>query len=256
MQSSIHCLAMDWIVHSIVFITGMVASFVGTTTGGIGLLIVPVLIFLGLPSPIAIATCRLGLVSSNITSLWQFHKYKHIDYSIAIPILILSVIGAVIGSSALLGTPSEAVEKFFGLFIIAIVGISLLNKEMGKQQKKTAPLQRIAGYIQLFFISILSGYFSAGTGLLGRTVLMKNFGQTFLQSAGTRKLQAFAISVGSLVIYLTFGAVHWPYAITLLIGTGIGSYTGAAFAIKKGDEWVRKLFIVVVILSAIALLLR
>ncbi len=246
---------MTILIHTLIFLTGFLSSFAGTAAGGFGLIIVPVLIFLGLPAPVAVATTRVGLVAGNITSLYQFHKNKKIDYSMAIPLLILSAIGAYIGAQILLATPGETLEKLFGFFILIIIAMSLFKKDIGiTKQIRPSRLLRWIGYAALFFISILSAYFSAGTGLLGRSVLMYCFGQTFLESAGTRKLQSAVVGLTSVTVYISNGVVYWPYAVTLLIGTALGSHFGAAYAIKKGDAWVRKIFIVAVLLSAVELL--
>lgn len=122
---------MEFLKHVLILLTGFLSSFVGTTVGGIGLLIVPTLIFVGLPAHIAVGTTRIGLLAGNATSLYQFHRSKKIEYRIAVPLLILSAIGAYIGSHILLTTPSETIEKFFGFFILCIVGISLLKKDAG-----------------------------------------------------------------------------------------------------------------------------
>ncbi len=247
---------MEALTHAFIFLIGTFSSFVGTAVGGFGLLLVPSLVFVGLSAQAAVATTRLGLMAGNVTSLYQFHKHKKIEYGIAIPLLILSAAGAFIGSYALLSTPSEAVEKLFGLFILCIVGASLFKKDVGViKQAPPSRLMRLVGYVLLFFISIISAYFSGGTGLLGRSVLMHCFGQTFLESAGTRKLQSAAIGITSIAVYVSSGVVHWPFAISLMIAVAIGSYTGAAYAIKKGDAWLKKLFIVAVVLSAIELLI-
>lgn len=244
------------LAHAIILLTGLFSSFIGTSVGGIGLLIVPVLVFFGLPAQVAVGTTRVGLVSGNMTSLYQFHKSKKVDYSIAIPLLIVSAIGAYIGSRVLLVTPSELVEKLLGVFILGIVGIALFKKDVGVMPKTRPALSmQIFGYSLMGLISILSAYFSGGTGFLGRSILMVFFGQTFLESAGTRKLQSAAIGFTSVAVYITNGIVHWPYALTLLVGTALGSHMGAVYAIKKGDVWVRKLFTVAVVLAAIELLL-
>lgn len=247
---------MEVLKHALILLTGSFSSFVGTAVGGIGLLVVPALVFVGLPAQIAVGTTRVGLMAGNVTSLYQFHRSKKIDYSIAVPLLIVSAIGAYIGSRALLITPSETVEKLFGFFVLCIVAASLFRKDIGvTKQSRPSRMVQWLGYSLLFLISIISAYFSAGTGLLGRSVLMHCFGQTFLESAGTRKLQSAAIGITSVTVYISNGIVNWPFAVTLLIGTALGSYTGAAYAIKKGDSWVRKLFIAAVVLSAIELLL-
>lgn len=246
---------MDILTHVFILLVGFLSSFVGTTVGGVGLLIVPALVLVGLPAQIAVGTTRVGLFAGNITSLYQFHRSGKINYSMAAPLIAVSILGASIGSLLLLQTPSEILEKIFGFFVLCIVGITLLKKNIGVEKRlRPSKILQWFGYVLMGIIGVVSAFFSAGTGLLGRSVLMFCFHQTFLESAGTRKLQSAAIGITSLIIYGMNGVIHLPYALTLLIGTSIGSYMGSAYAIKKGDEWVRKLFITVVLLSAIELL--
>lgn len=81
------------------------------------------------------------------------------------------------------------------------------------------------------------------------------FGQTFLESAGTRKIQGTAVGWTSAITFAMSGIVDWSYALVLALGMAIGSYLGVVYAVRKGDAWVRKLFIAVVLLSAMELLL-
>ena len=247
---------MDAVPYLITFAVGFISQFIGTTVGGVGLFVVPVLIFLGLPPHTAIATCRIGLLAGNATSWYRFHKEGKVNYQIGIPLTIISAAGAFIGARALVQVSGPLLEKIFGFFVLAIVFFTLFHRDLGVVRRpKPTPLLQSMGYILLFLIGVMGAFFSAGTGLLGRGVLIYFYGQTFLESAGTRKIQGAAIGWTSAITFALSGIVNWHSALILALGMGIGSYFGAAYAMKKGDAWVRKLFIVIVIFSAIELLL-
>jgi uncharacterized protein len=238
------------------FLVALFASFAGTAVGGFGLLIVPLLIFLGLPPQTAVATCRIGLVAGNATSIYKFHQRGKVNYQIGIPLILVSVLGAYLGSRLLLSTSGDLFEKIFGVFILFILLLTLCKKDMGVKQKMISnPLVHGMGYILQFLIGGMSAFFSGGSGILGRTVLMLFFGQTFLESAGTRKLQSVAVGLTSATVYIMSGIVNWTYALVLVVSIALGSYFGSVYALKKGDAWVRKLFMVAVFLAALRLLL-
>ena len=79
-------------------------------------------------------------------------------------------------------------------------------------------------------------------------------GETFLESAGTRKIVGFTISLTALIIYSVYQFVDWYYGIALIIAMSAGSYIGAVYGLRRGDKWVRRLFVVVVFIMAARLL--
>lgn len=216
----------------------------------------PVLIFLGLPAHTAIATCRIGLVAGNATGLYRLHRDGKVSYRIGIPLVIVSAIGAFLVSRALLTFSGPIIEKLFGFFALLVVAVTLCKRDLGTVRRvQESPLLHGVGYVLLFLIGIISAFFSASTGLLGRSVLMFFFGQTFLESAGTRKLQSVAVGWTAAITFALSGVVNWSFAFALALGMAIGSYLGVVYAVKKGDAWVRTLFIAIVLLSAVELLL-
>jgi len=56
------------------------------------------------------------------------------------------------------------------------------------------------------------------------------------------------------MVFILAGIINYLFAITLMISSGVGSYLGATYAIKKGEKWVRNLFIIIIAIMAIKLL--
>lgn len=64
---------MSILIAIAIFLAGIAAAFIGgVTSGGGGLLSLPVLVFLGLPVDVAVATNRFGTLGSNVGNLAKF----------------------------------------------------------------------------------------------------------------------------------------------------------------------------------------
>ena len=98
------------------------------TSGGGGLLSLPVLVFLGLPVDAAVATNRFGTLGSNIGNLAKFFKTDKIVYKFMIPLVIVSTIGGIVGANMLLEVNKDALTKIIGFVILLLVPIVLWKK--------------------------------------------------------------------------------------------------------------------------------
>ena len=246
---------MDLFGAIILFIGGIIAGFIGVNVGSGALITIPLMMSLGLSPVEAIASSRMGALSGSISGWYKFHKAKKIEYKLATIFAIIAVVGAVIGTQVLLRIPEAILERIVGFIILAILIFFIFNKGLGTIKKhKSSKLKRRIGYVSFVFLGFWGGFFGAATGTMAAYVLITLFGQTFLEAAGTRKVSAFFIAVVALIIYALSGVVNWWFGLISFFSAGIGAYIGAGFGIKKGDKWVRILFIIVVCLSAVKLL--
>jgi len=247
---------MDVIGLVLVFILGLVSAFIGVNVGSGGLIVIPVLMFLGLPPKMAIATMRVGSLGSSAGGIYKFHVGKKTDYKIAFPATIITLIGAFFGANFLLEVPDEILEKLIGILILLVLFFVVFSKTAGlKKHEGKSKLSKALGYLLFLPLGFWGGFFGGGTGTFMAYVLIFLFGQTFLESAGTRKIPILAYNVLSLVVFSLFGLVDWLLGVVLLVGMLIGSYVGAAYGMKKGEGWVRTLFILMMAASAIKLIL-
>lgn len=239
----------------LVFLIAFVASFFATHTGGIGLIMIPVLMLFGLSPQQAAATFRLGVTLGDFLSLHRLERAGKVVRAMTVPVLLLGIAGGAIGSSMLLWTPGPLAEKLFSVFILSMVIVTFLKPGMGLTSRHRQSRRRKAvGYASILFFGILSAYFSAATGLLGRSALMLCFGQTFLESSATRKVQSLGMGVTATIIFILNGSVHWVAAASLVPAMALGSLLGSVYAIRKGDRFVRSVFFVVVCATALLLL--
>ena len=62
------------------------------------------------------------------------------------------------------------------------------------------------------------------------------------------------MSLTGTIVFLQGGVINYFYGLSLGIGFAIGSWIGIGLAVKKGDNYIRTLLIVVMALSLIKLL--
>ncbi|NIO23186.1 MAG: TSUP family transporter [Candidatus Aenigmarchaeota archaeon] len=247
---------MDPVSILIVFVVGFVAASFGTLVGGGSLLTIPVLIFLGLPPRLAVATNRLGSFGGTATGLYKFHEKRLIDYRIGFVLGIPALIGAVIGASLVLQVNEILLRYVIGFMTILILLIVMVKPGMGLSKTKSLIKKHryVVGGITGFLLGMYGGFYGAGSGTFFAYVLILLFGQTFLESAATRKVSMFFMSGMATLVFIISGVVVYSLGIPLLVGSVTGAYVGTHYADRIGNVWIKRLFFVVVLIMGVGLL--
>ncbi len=239
----------------LISLIGLATGFVDSVIGAGGLISVPALIFLGLPPQIAIATDRFGTLGQASAALVQFWRAKKIIWKYVPALTVISLAGSLIGANLLLNVDKKILEGIIGVLILILLPIIFLKKDLGVQKTKTSKIKTIIGLLMYFAIMVFAGFFGQGTGPMIFYVLTFFLGLTMIEVLGTGIIPWFALSISSATIFALNGIIDYKIGIVLLITMAIGGYIGARVAITKGNLWVKRLFILFVIISGIKLLL-
>lgn len=235
-------------------IIGTISGFIGAIAGGGGLLSVPFLIFLGIPPQITLATNKFGGMGLSFGALYKFIKERKIVWRYAIFLSLFGILGSLIGSRILLTIDTSILQKLIGILLILLVPTVFLKKSFGIEEKPTSRKRKIIGCICYFLISIIASFFG-GMGVITMSIAIYFFGLPMIKANATELFSYSVFSLFSVVIFAFNGIVNYQVGIVLFVGMLIGGYIGAHTAIKKGNEWVKFVFTIVVIASAIKILL-
>jgi hypothetical protein len=249
----------DWLsdleLNKVLFIAliGLISGFVGTNTGGGALLSIPSLIFVGIPPDAAIATSRVASTGTMMAGIYKFHQGKKINYQIGIPAALFSSIGALIGASCLKYISPEFLKKSVGFVNLIILGVMILrNREFSGPDLGEKWTKRLG--IALFLLTGFLGSLLAGQAIFTTYVLILFFGQTFTEAAGTRKIAGIATSIVSTIIYALTGVIDYRYGAILISTTSLSSYFGSTLGLRMGEQWMARLFYLVVLFSSLKLI--
>ena len=158
----------DWMQQLVLLAVSLVANiFSAFSGGGAGLVQFPVLIFLGLPFGVALATHKVASVALGIGATVRHLREGSLDFKLAARILIFGLPGVVLGATVILDIPDRWAQIALGVFTIGLGVYSILNRQLGlvAQAKDLNMLEGFVGGLGLFVIGVLNGSLSSGTGL-------------------------------------------------------------------------------------------
>ena len=234
-------------------------TFSAISGGGAGLFQLPALILSGVPYYQALASHKLATVALGIGGSLRNYKSLRNDIYIAVQILIFGLPGVILGASLVEFISEQYLYLTLGVFSILLAFYSFIRSDLGltSVNNNLNFIHKIRFLIFIFFIGILNGSISSGTGLLVTILLIKTFGMDFLRAIS---LTFFTVGIFwnfTGAIYLSkIGTVPQNILFLLLIGSFAGGYFGAHLSKLKGNELVKKTFTTVCLLVGISLFIK
>ena len=242
----------------ILFLISLVANlFSAFAGGGAGLLQLPVLIFLGLPFAVALATHKIASVALGVGATLRHLREGGLQRRFVVFILATGIPGVLLGASVILQVPGRYAEIALGVLTLGLGVYSVAKGGMGLVE---APRNRQGrglwlGGLGLFAIGVLNGSLTSGTGLFVTLWLVRWFGADYRQAVAYTLVLVGMFWNGSGAIALgILGDVRWDWLPALLLGSLLGGYAGAHLAILKGNVWIKRTFEVVTLLVGLKLI--
>ena len=242
------------------FIASFIACFFSSLAGGgAGLILLPILLLLGLPFVNALACHKLAVGFIGIGSGYRYMKDDLVDWKIfwwtgaaGVPFVILGTLF----SSSISG---ELMKPILGGIILAMVVISYFKKTgyLEHNPPNLSPKAWIIATLMIMPMAFYSGWVSAGSGIFTTYLYLLYFRYDQLH-ATAMTLSANGIfwnAIGALS-HIFLGHIIWSLAPGLVAGALLGSYCGASLGIKKGNQFLRFMFLSAASVTGILLILK
>ena len=240
-------------------IAAFVAGFIDAIVGGGGLLTVPALLSSGLPVHMVLGTNKLASTFGTAIASYTFYRKKIFEPKLWLPCIVATCIGALIGAIAVNLVSGQWLEKILPLIILSTAIYTLF-----KQPTKTAKVApnkdcqrfRLTQRIQGVILGFYDGFAGPGTGVfwtISGQVLHKI---DLLKSSGVARTMNFVSNATALVTFMVLGQVDFKLGLMMGGCLMIGAFIGAHTAIKFGNNFIKPIFIIVVIIISIQLALR
>ena len=246
-------------VLTIIFLAALnfFLSFYSVIVGGGSLVMVPLLISLGVPAPNSVAIARFYNLGTGFSSLFEFNRGGKVNWKIGLPLATAAVFSSLFASYLVLSIDEGFLKTMIALLILFVLAIMILKKDVGVKVRKERGLAfKFLGFILTFLSIFVFTFVGGGSGIAMSYILIFLFGQTFLESMGTRKIVTLTALIFSAGFFIFAGAVRYEIAFPLLVTGALGGWAGAKYAMRKGDKWVRVFFIAVTLVITINMLLQ
>jgi uncharacterized membrane protein YfcA len=252
--------APDLLLQLALFAGALLANLLSALAGGgAGLVQLPLLILLGLPFPLALATHKLASVALGVGATLRHARERSLNLRFALLILISGLPGVWLGARLVLAVPPRLCTLLLGLLTIGLGIYSLGRPELGTQTQARShgPAGLLLGGLVLFAIGVLNGSLTSGTGLFVTLWLVRWFGLDYGRAVAYTLILVglFWNGTGALTLGLQ-GQIAWRWVPTLLLGSVVGGYLGAHLAIARGSRLVKRCFEVLSLMMGASLLFK
>jgi len=238
--------------QAILFVASLAANFFSALSGGgAGLIQFPMLIFLGLPFGVALATHKVASVALGLGATLRHLRESHLERRFSLVILGAGLPGVVLGAATILQVPERLATLLLGLLTLSLGVYSIFKPRLGMdyapRNDRGWPL--VAGVAGLFAVGFLNGSITSGTGLFLTLWLIHHFGLDYKRAVAYTLILCGVVwnGTGALVLGM-LGTIAWDWMPALLAGSVIGGYLGSHVAIRKGNLWIKRSFEIVTIL--------
>lgn len=235
---------------------GIAAGAVNVMAGGGSLLSVPIMLFLGLPGPVANGTNRISIIAQNIVAVRTFFRRGFSDFRLSLTLSAAALPGAVLG--AMVGVRLDG-EWFDRVLAIVMIGVLVLMQLPGKKRQGPAePLTRgklLAGHILMFFAGCWGGFIQVGVGFILMPILHRVMGLDLVRTNMHKVFIALSYNLVAIGIFASVVSIHWQAGLALAAGNAVGGYFGARFSVQGGEVWIRRIFTLVLLIFIAKLLL-
>lgn len=242
------------ILHLVVFPLGVIIGTLNALCGGGALITIPALMFLGMPPHVAVATNKFAVIGNWSMALRSFDKADKIDKAILPMLCAVSVLGCLIGTALLLTLPATAIKLVIGFIMLAMIPLLVFKQDLGLVEFTISRRRRFLGYGLAFLLAIYGGFVGAGYSLFNIFILCSVMGMSVIRAHATGILPWLCSLVLSVLIFVFEGSIDYSAGLLLMAGATLGGYIGARMSLRGGDQWVKRLFILIVMITAAKLL--
>ena len=241
--------------YIVLLLVGVIVGFVNVMAGGGSLLTIPIMLFMGVPAPVANGTNRIAILAQMATAAIAFFRKGYSDFKLSLSLALAAVPGAVAG--AFIGARLDGVwfNRILAVIMLVVMLVMAGQKE-GKSYAQAPPQEPrlVLAHLLMAVLGIYGGFIQVGVGFLFMPILHKTLG---LDLVRVNMHKTFIITVYTTAALLVFAwqvELFWILGFTLAIGTSIGAWLSAHVQVSKGERIIKVVLNTVLVLIIIRLL--
>lgn len=232
-------------------LAGFAAGLLDSIVGGGGLILTPAMLNLhpGLQILQTIATQRTSSLLGTSVAAWNYFRHVAVERRIVLPALVAALLASAVGVQFARRLDPELLKGIVLALCVLLAIYTVLRRDLGQREdRRFAPAREAWAAAGVgAACGFYNGLIGPGTGTLLVFAFVSVMGLDFLKSSAVSKSTNVAADVSSWTVLALAGYVVWLLAIPLVIGNMLGSYVGSKLAIRRGDRFIRAVFLAVVV---------
>ena len=245
----------------ILFFVGCLAGFMNVMAGGGSMLAMPVLVFMGIPGPMANGTNRIAILIQNCAATASYARQKVAEPRLSFTLGLCALPGAVVG--AYFGTKLDGALFNYvlaGVMVMVLVYMILSHRRKARlDKKKTADIhdhprptrsQNLAGHLLMFGVGLYGGFIQAGVGIIIMASLSGAMGMTLVRANIHKVFIIGLYTLVALAIFSLSNDIYWTAGLCLACGNTLGAIVATRLNLHGGDRLIRAILYLVILAMA------
>lgn len=239
---------------ALLFAAGVASGWINVLAGGGSILAVPVMVFLGMPGPVANGTNRIGIIAQNIAAVAGFFRKGFSDFRLSASLAACASVGAFFGASV--GVELEGVWFDRTLALVMILVLVVMVTGLGQKPVDTEGKAKnlLLGHLLFVAAGFWGGFIQIGVGLIQLPILNRVMGLDLVRANMHKVFVALVFSVVALGVFAANVEIEWALGLALAAGYGVGGWMGAGSAMKNGEALIKRVFYLALMGMAVKLL--
>jgi uncharacterized membrane protein YfcA len=242
-------------------LAAFVAGVVDAVAGGGGLVTMPALLATGLPPHLAIGTNKGQSVFGAGASLLRYARARMVDPGRARVAFPAGFAGSLGGAALVLLVSPAVLRPVVLALLVAVAAFMAFQPRLGAPPapgaRRALPVSAarapLAAALIALVIGAYDGFFGPGTGTFLIVAFVLVLGDGLTRASGEAKVVNFASNLAALALFATRGVILWKVALPMAAAQFAGSALGAHLAVRRGDAFVRRVVLLVVLALSVKL---
>jgi len=222
--------------------TAVVSGFIDAIAGGGGLIMVPALVFAGLPPHVVLGTNKVQSMCGTAMATYRYRRAGLFRIGPNKALVAAVFVGATAGALVIQRLDSRLLALVVPLLLMSVALYTVFSPRMDDADSK-ARMGEQAYYPVATAVGFYDGFFGPGTGQFFATSLvgLRGFGLT--RATGLTKLLNVTSNLASVLVFAAGGQVMWLLGLCMAAGSITGGWLGAHSATRFGARLIRPLMI-------------
>lgn len=242
--------------YVLIAFAGVLTGIINTLAGSGSLITLPIFVFMcGLPADVANGTNRIGAFLQSGVGFFSFMQSSP-DASMkgAVWLVAPAVLGAIPGSLIAASMNERMMNLAIGVLMIIMLGVLLINPKKWLRESAADVSRNKKPWIMgvFFLIGLYGGFIQAGIGIFLMASLVLAAHYSLSASTGVKLLVVFLLNIPTIIIFFYYNQIHFGFGLLMAVCQSIGAVLAVRFAtrVPNANEWIHRLLILIVIISA------
>lgn len=211
------------------------------------------LVYPNIPFPMISGTNKVAAFSGTLFASIKYSRNLKLDFKFLIPLIPVALIFSWLGARTITFLNPNIIKPLVVGILIAVGAYTAFRKDLGstdsQEQKGLTPKQITLRAITICsVIGFYDGFIGPGTGSFLIFSFVAFLGFSFVHASACSKIINLTTNVAAVVYFASKGQLLLLEATFMALSQIAGALLGAHFALLKGSLWVKRAFLIMVVI--------